>query len=82
MRPEEIRKLVGGYATGTLSAEERRALLEAALLDQNLFDELARDQALKDLLEDPQARGRLLQALELRPSLAAAAGAWLRRPLT
>jgi hypothetical protein len=79
MRPEEIRKLVGGYAAGILTAEERRALFEAALTDQDLFDELARDQALKELLEDPAARRTLMEAVENRPSGLAA---WLRRPLS
>lgn len=78
MRPEDTRKLIGGYATGTLTGEERRALLEAALSDQDLFNELARDQALKDLIEDPIARRRLLDALEEKQPLAA----WLRRPVT
>jgi hypothetical protein len=79
MRPEDIRRLVGGYATGTLTDEERHALLEAALRDQDLFNELARDQPLRDLLEDPLARRQLLDALEEKPSLA---NAWLRRPAT
>jgi hypothetical protein len=78
MRPEEMRKLVGGYATGTLTPEERRALLEAALADQDLFDELAREQPLKDLLEDPLARRRLLDAVDEKPTLVA----WWRRPST
>ena len=82
MRPEDVRKLVGGYATGTLTAEERHALLEAALRDQDLFNELARDQALKDLLEDPLARRQLLDAVEEKPSLAAVLTTWLRRPAT
>ena len=64
MKPEDVRKLVGGYAMGTLTGEERRALLEAALSDQDLFNELAREQPLKDLLEDPLARRQLLNAVE------------------
>ena len=82
MRPEDIRKLVGGYATGTLTAEERCMLLEAALRDQDLFNELAREQPLKDLLEDPLARRQLLDALKEKPSLAAVFHTWLRRPAT
>jgi hypothetical protein len=78
MRPEEVRKLVGGYATGTLTPEERRALLEAALADQDLFDELAREQPLKDLLEDPAARRQLLDAVCEKPVLMA----WWKRPAT
>jgi hypothetical protein len=63
MRPEDIRKLLGGYATGTLTEEERRALFEAALTDQELFNELNRDQALQELIADPAARRELLRAL-------------------
>ena len=62
MRPEDIRKLLGGYATGTRTAEERQALFEAALDDQELFDALAKEQPLRDLLEDPAARAHLLAA--------------------
>jgi hypothetical protein len=64
--PEDARKLIGGYATGNLADEERKALFAAALSEQELFDELVKEQALKELLDDPQARQRLLD--ELRPS--------------
>ena len=67
MRREDIRKLLGGYATGTLTAEERQALFEAALDDQELFDALAKEQPLRELLEDPAARARLLAALDDGP---------------
>jgi hypothetical protein len=81
MRPEEIRKLLGGYATGTLTPEEQQALFAAAMEDQDLFDALAREQALRDLLRDPAARGELLSALD-RPALGFAAfWQWLRQPL-
>jgi hypothetical protein len=63
MRPDDIRKLLGGYATGTLTEEERRALFEAALTDQDLFNELNREQALQELIADPAARRELLRAL-------------------
>src|ERR1019366_6497011 len=64
MSPEDIKKLLGGYATGTLTAEERQALFAAALEDQELFDALAREQSLRDLLRDPAARAQLLAALD------------------
>ena len=64
MTPLEVRKLVGGYATGSLSDAERQLLFEAALEDQELFDELMGEHALKELLEEPGARARLLAALE------------------
>jgi hypothetical protein len=64
MSREEIQKLLGGYATDTLTAEEQQALFAAALEDQELFDALGREQSLRDLLRDPAARGHLLAALD------------------
>jgi hypothetical protein len=63
MSSQEIQKLLGGYATGTLSEAERRALFEAALEDQELFDALAKEQALREVLHDPLARQQLIAAL-------------------
>ncbi|HEY2845127.1 MAG TPA: hypothetical protein VGJ09_15805, partial [Bryobacteraceae bacterium] len=63
MTPEDVRKLIGGYATGSLSAADRKALFDAALDDQDLFDELAGEQVLKEMLEEPGAKQRLLAAL-------------------
>jgi hypothetical protein len=76
MTPDHIRRLVGGYATGTLSETQRKLLFEAALEDQELFDELARDQALKELLEAPGVRQRLVANIETRPQTN-----WWRYPL-
>ncbi len=73
MTPDEARKLLGGYATGTLTPEERAALFSAALDDQELFDALAQDQALKETLDDPRSRAELLDSLNVRPR-----PAWLR----
>jgi hypothetical protein len=67
MTPQEIQKLLGGYATGTLTEAEQQALFEAALHDQTLFDALAGEQSLRDLLSDPAARAHLLSALEPPP---------------
>ena len=51
-----------------------RALFEAALEDQELFDELAREQSLRDLLSDPVVRNSLVAVLdEPRPE------PWYRR---
>jgi hypothetical protein len=76
MNREEIQKLLGGYATDTLSEAERRALFEAALEDQDLFDALAKEQVLRDVLHDSSARQQLIQALgPARESLP-----WWRRP--
>jgi hypothetical protein len=64
--PEDARKLIGGYATGNLADEERQALFAAALSEQDLFDALVKEQGLKELLDDPDARQRLLD--QLRPA--------------
>lgn len=64
MTPDHIRHLLGGYATGTLNEQEKRLLFEAALSDQELFNQIASDESLRDLLEDPSTRGYLLSALE------------------
>ncbi|HWC99807.1 MAG TPA: hypothetical protein VG456_23765 [Candidatus Sulfopaludibacter sp.] len=61
---DTIRKLLGGYATGTLTPEEQQALFEAALTDQEVFDALAVEQPLHDLLRDPAARAQLLASIE------------------
>jgi len=57
------RELLGGYATGTLSEEEKARLFRAALEDQALFNALADEEALRELLAEPGARQRLLEAL-------------------
>jgi hypothetical protein len=78
MTPDEARKLLGGYATGTLTPEEQQALFAAALTDQELFDALMKEQALKEVLDDRSMRAELLTSLE-----AAGRGgwwAWLKRP--
>jgi len=64
MVKNDLDKLLGGYATGTLTEEERTTLFEAALDDQQLFNTLADEEALKGLLEDPESRERLLAQLE------------------
>lgn len=63
----EIEKLLGGWAAGTLTDEERRALMEAALEDQALFDQLAAEQPLKEALEDPAIRARVHAAAAEKP---------------
>ena len=80
MSPEDIRKLLGGYATSTLTTEERQALFAAALEDQELFDALAREQSLRDLLRDPAARAELLGALGGPATRPGGFWQWLRRP--
>ena len=78
MSPDDIRKLLGGYATGTLTAAEQEALFTAALEDQELFDALMKEESLRELLRDPAARSELLAALEREPERVAW---WRWRPL-
>jgi len=63
MTPDEIRKLLGGFATGTLTEQERRVLFSAALEDQALFDALANEEALREFLAEPGNREELLDEL-------------------
>ena len=82
MNRDDIRRLLGGYATGTLTDEERKELFAAALEDQELFDALADDEALRELLADSAYRRELAAALrEPSPGALAAIAAWWRRPL-
>lgn len=81
MSDHELEKLLGGFAADTLTAEERKLLYTAALQDQPLFNALADEQALKELLVDPDVRRRLLQALNhTRTSGAGSWLDWFRRP--
>src|SRR5271154_3105316 len=64
MSKEQIRTLLGGYATNTLTETERSALFEAALDDQELFDALQQEQTLENVLADPVARAEVRQALD------------------
>ncbi len=75
MTNEEIRKLLGGYATNTLTDAERQVLFEAALDNQELFNAMQEEQALKDLLADPISREQVRQALE-KPAPQKRAAAW------
>ncbi|HEX5229790.1 MAG TPA: hypothetical protein VFW44_18890 [Bryobacteraceae bacterium] len=67
MTQDQIRELLGRYATDTLTEDERRVLFEASLEDQELFNALQNEDALKELLADPVTRGQLRVALEQRP---------------
>jgi hypothetical protein len=64
MTQEEIRNLLGGYSTNTLTEREQAALFEAALEDQGLFDALQNEDALRELLADPVAREQVRLALQ------------------
>ncbi len=63
MNPE-MERLLGGYATDTLSDAEKKLLFEAALEDQELFNALQDEQALRELLADGASRQAIQQALE------------------
>jgi hypothetical protein len=67
MTSEQARKLLGGYATNSLTEAERKALFDAALDDQELFDALQQEEALKELLADPASRNQIQQALAEAP---------------
>ena len=66
MAEHDFTKLLGGFAADTLTPEEREMLFRAALQDQQLFNALADEQALKELLTDPTVRRRVLQSLAQR----------------
>jgi hypothetical protein len=78
MTQEEIRKLLGGYATNALNADERRILFEAALDDQELFNALQNEDALKELLDDPILRDQVRRALAAPAKPSRAAFSWRR----
>lgn len=63
MSHDQVRKLLGGYATNSLTESERAELFQAALNDQELFDALQQEEALKALLADPASRNQVQQAL-------------------
>ncbi len=78
---DDVRKLLGGYATGTLTDAEKQLLYDAALHDNELFAALADEQALKELLDDGAVRAQLLRATEEpRFSFAVAFREWFDRP--
>lgn len=66
MTQDEIRKLLGGYATDALTPDERRMLFQAALENQELFNSLADEDALKALLDDPVTRAQVRTAFQPR----------------
>jgi hypothetical protein len=76
-----MRRLLAGYATGTLTDGERKALLEASLTDPELFEAIAEEEPLRALLTDPAARAEILSRIEPAPvAFREKFAAWLRRP--
>jgi hypothetical protein len=84
MSDHDLEKLLGGFAADTLTPEEKQALYTAALQDQELFNALASEQALRELLSDPIVRRRLLASLEQKDASGSDGSPswldWLRRP--
>ena len=64
MEREQFDRLLAEYATGGLSEEERKELFAAALADQELFDQLMEEDALREAIELPGARNRLIDSLQ------------------
>lgn len=79
MTQDEIRRLLGGYATNALSADERRILFQAALEDQELFNALQEEDNLRELLADPVAREQVRQVLEAADTRVRRPAFWSRR---
>jgi hypothetical protein len=78
---DDVRKLLGGYATGTLTDAEQQMLYKAALKDEKLFEALADEQALKEILDDPAGRALVLQAVQTPQfSIGNALRRWFERP--
>ena len=84
MPEHDLEKLLGGFAANTLTPEERSQLYKAALQDQPLFNALADEQALKELLSDPAVRRKLLETLARASTSEAGESlpwwAWFKRP--
>jgi len=81
MSDHDLDTLLGGFAADTLTPEEKARLYSAALHDQQLFDALADEQVLKELLDDPAVRRQLLQALnQIGTGAPVTWFDWFRRP--
>lgn len=64
MNPEFEKLPLGGHAANNLTPEEKQAVYRAALDNQEVFDELANSEHLRQLLQKPSARRELLAALD------------------
>lgn len=71
------RELLARYASGRLTAAEEARLHRAALDDQELFDELVAEQAVRDALDLPGARERVRALLEGSPARRPARFRWV-----
>ncbi|MFN0104840.1 MAG: hypothetical protein ACKV2U_22500 [Bryobacteraceae bacterium] len=82
MEREQLDRLLAEYATGGLSDGDKKKLFAAALADQDLFEQLMEEDALREAIEMPGARNRLVESLreeaaERRPAGAARRPMWL-----
>jgi hypothetical protein len=77
----DAKRLLGGWATDSLSPDERRELLQGALADQSLFDALVEEDGLRELLADPVARERIARRLQ-QPTWQDRLRGAFRRPAT
>lgn len=77
MRPQDARKLLGGYATGTLTKTEREELMRAALEDPSLFEELVEEEDWRAALSAEPFRETLRR--RLRKLLADSKHSWSER---
>ncbi len=73
MEREQLDRLLAEYATGGLSEAEKRKLFAAALHDQDLFDQLMEEDSLREAIDMPGARNRLIDSLQEEPVEAMAA---------
>jgi len=78
MSPENPEHLLESYALGGLNEEERKQLFAAALKDQELFERLMEEEAMRLGLERPENRALLMAAL--RPSWRECLAEWFRQP--
>jgi len=63
MERGQLDRLLAEYSTGGLSEDDRKKLFTAALTDQELFDQLTEEDALREAIETPGARNRLIDSL-------------------
>ena len=64
MERENLDRLLAEYATGGLSEEDKKKLFAAALEDQEFFEQLIEEDSLREAIEMPGARNRLIDALQ------------------
>jgi len=64
MPPKDIEKLLGGYATDTLTEQERRTSLQRPFATRRFSTRWPIEHALKEVLDDPRARRQLIEALK------------------